>query len=280
MVEHHGKAERRRDLKGRGDAYPPSKTVTVARLKWMGRIASFLPFASARSVSAPPWQGSPPRFVRCVPMHTRDLESAARFRGANGTHAYNSTNMRAPNTRESTVWRASCGAMADMVSGVGSQGARPALRWSAAMSGFVLRRFVDLIDDGIEVTSEFVDASNLTGKGKTVDKGTPGDSIDTKPMSNLGKRKRYMTDEDVAVFNGMKEAVSDVAAAVRESIHAEAAPGIYNAVINCPGFSREALMYALNHMMEHKATSLVFLDMTPDDRDLWLKTFLAKHYHN
>jgi hypothetical protein len=39
-------------------------------------------------------------------------------------------------------------------------------------------------------------------------------------------------------------------------------------------------MYALNHMMEHKATSLVFLDMTPDDRDLWLKTFLAKHYHN
>ncbi|PWZ13837.1 hypothetical protein Zm00014a_003257 [Zea mays] len=99
-------------------------------------------------------------------------------------------------------------------------------------------------------------------------------------MSNLGKRKRYMTDEDVDVFNGMKEVVSDVAAAVRESIHVEAAPGIYNAVINCPGFSREALMYALNHMMEHKATSLVFLDMTPDDRDLWLKTFLAKHYHN
>jgi hypothetical protein len=38
-------------------------------------------------------------------------------------------------------------------------------------------------------------------------------------------------------------------------------------------------MYALNHMMEHKATSLAFLYMTPDDRDLWLKTFLAKHYH-
>jgi hypothetical protein len=111
---------------------------------------------------------------------------------------------------------------------------------------------VDILDDGIEVTSEFVDASNLTGKGKTVDKGTPGDSIDTKPMSNLGKRKRYMTDEDVVVFNGMKEAVSDVAAAVRESIHAEAAPGIYNVVINCPGFSREALMYALNHMIWFK----------------------------
>ncbi|PWZ07268.1 hypothetical protein Zm00014a_023770 [Zea mays] len=88
---------------------------------------------------------------------------------------------------------------------------------------------VDILDDGIEVTSKFVDCSNLTGKGKTIDKGTPGDSNDSKP--NLGKRKR------------------------------------------------EALMYALNHMMEHKATSLVFMDMTPDDRGLWLKTFLAKYYH-
>ena len=81
------------------------------------------------------------------------------------------------------------------------------------------------------------------------------------------------------MFNGMKETVSDAAAVVRESIHAEAAPGIYNVVINCPGFSREALMYALNHMMEQKVTSLVFLDMTPYHRDLWLNTFLAKHYH-
>jgi hypothetical protein len=54
---------------------------------------------------------------------------------------------------------------------------------------------VDILDDGIEVTSKFVDCSNLTGKGKTIDKGTPGDSNDSKP--NLGKRKRFMTDEDV-----------------------------------------------------------------------------------
>ena len=40
--------------------------------------------------------------------------------------------------------------MADMVSGVASQGARPALRWSATMSGFVLRRFVDLIGSGVK----------------------------------------------------------------------------------------------------------------------------------
>ena len=46
-------------------------------------------------------------------------------------------------------------AMADMVSGVGSQGARPALRWSAAMSGFVLRRFVDLIGTGVRTDKGF-----------------------------------------------------------------------------------------------------------------------------
>jgi hypothetical protein len=127
------------------------------------------------------------------------------------------------------------------------------------------------------LTLESIDCSKLTGKGKTLEKGTPSDSNDSKP--NLAKRKRFMTNEDVVVFNGMKDVVSNVVATVRESVHAEAAPGIYNVVINCPRYSREALMYALNHMMEHKATSLVFLDMTPDDRDLWLKTFLAKHYH-
>jgi hypothetical protein len=46
-------------------------------------------------------------------------------------------------------------AMADMVSGVGSQGARPALWWSAAMSGFVLRRFVDLIGTGVRTDKGF-----------------------------------------------------------------------------------------------------------------------------
>jgi hypothetical protein len=62
---------------------------------------------------------------------------------------------------------------------------------------------VDILDDGIEVTSKVVDGSNLTVKGMVVDKGTPSDSNDCKPMSILGKRKRYMTNEYIVVFNGM-----------------------------------------------------------------------------
>jgi hypothetical protein len=34
MVEHHGKAERRRDLKGRGDAYPPVVLVGAVADGW------------------------------------------------------------------------------------------------------------------------------------------------------------------------------------------------------------------------------------------------------
>ncbi|KAL5649468.1 hypothetical protein ACJX0J_040277, partial [Zea mays] len=45
--------------------------------------------------------------------------------------------------------------MADMVSEVAGQGARPALRWTAVMSGFVLRRFVDLIGNGVKTDKGF-----------------------------------------------------------------------------------------------------------------------------
>jgi hypothetical protein len=64
-------------------------------------------------------------------------------------------------------------AMADMVSKVASQGARPALRWSAAMSGFVLRRFVDLIGTRVKTDKGFKEihlnsvAKNVSECGRT-----------------------------------------------------------------------------------------------------------------
>jgi hypothetical protein len=45
--------------------------------------------------------------------------------------------------------------MADMVSEVAGQGARPALRWTAVMSRFVLHRFVDLIGNGVKTDTSF-----------------------------------------------------------------------------------------------------------------------------
>jgi hypothetical protein len=46
-------------------------------------------------------------------------------------------------------------AMADMVSEVAGQWATPALRWTAIMSGFVLRHFVDLIGNGVKTDKGF-----------------------------------------------------------------------------------------------------------------------------
>jgi hypothetical protein len=46
-------------------------------------------------------------------------------------------------------------AMVDMVSKVAGQGARPALRWTTIMSGFVLRRFVDLIGNRVKTDKGF-----------------------------------------------------------------------------------------------------------------------------
>ncbi|KAL5650974.1 hypothetical protein ACJX0J_036432 [Zea mays] len=60
-----------------------------------------------------------------------------------------------------------------MVSEVAGQGARPALRWTAVIGGL----------GGLE-----------EGHYAAYIKGTPGE---------------FMTDEDVVVFNGMKQAVSD-----------------------------------------------------------------------
>ncbi|KAK3147113.1 hypothetical protein QOZ80_3BG0278200 [Eleusine coracana subsp. coracana] len=59
----------------------------------------------------------------------------------------------------------------------------------------------------------------------------------------LGKRKRIaITKEEGAIMLGITQAVSDMAASMRESAHSEAAPGIYKTVMSTPGFTREALV--------------------------------------
>ncbi|KAL5683870.1 hypothetical protein ACJX0J_010255, partial [Zea mays] len=161
------------------------------------------------------------------------------------------------------IWfvQVSSKAMADMVSGVGSQGARPALRWSAAMSRFVLRRFVDLIGTGVRTDKGFKEI-HLNSVAKNVSEFCGQEVTGQQVYNHLRKWRsrwvkvcklkdisgalwdedtfvisleeghyaayiknymamqiifgsgmmalKYMTDEDVAVFNGMKEVVSDV----------------------------------------------------------------------
>ncbi|WVZ82094.1 hypothetical protein U9M48_029396 [Paspalum notatum var. saurae] len=98
----------------------------------------------------------------------------------------------------------------------------------------------------------------------------------TKPKlecTRKGKRKR-VADEEATLMTGLTDAIKGFSAAVSDAV-----PGLYQAVMSCPGFTREALMAALGHLTEKKANGLMFVEMIPDDRELWLRTYLAKNYY-
>ncbi|XBH88103.1 hypothetical protein VPH35_075428 [Triticum aestivum] len=67
------------------------------------------------------------------------------------------------------------------------------------------------------------------------------------------KRKRGGLMEEINVFCSMTEAVKEVATAIRECKPLDVHPDLYGAVMAQGGFSDEALMAALNHLLDNKA---------------------------
>ncbi|KAK3152959.1 hypothetical protein QOZ80_2BG0165820 [Eleusine coracana subsp. coracana] len=106
-----------------------------------------------------------------------------------------------------------------------------------------------------------------------------GSSAARAATGSSGAGKRKMTCQDEVIMTKLTEAIWGFATAVAESAHSEAAPGIYQSIMGCTTFSREALMFALGHLMDHKATALVFIQMNEEDKDLWLRTYLNQHYY-
>ena len=45
------------------------------------------------------------------------------------------------------------------------------------------------------------------------------------------------------------------------------------------GFSDEALMAALSHLLDNKAQGVGFVAMADAHRVMWLKSWLGKHYY-
>ena len=70
----------------------------------------------------------------------------------------------------------------------------------------------------------------------------------------------------------MTEAMKEVATAIRESKVANVHPDLYNAVMEQGGFSDEALMAALRHLLDNKAWGVRFVAMVDDHRVLWLRS--------
>jgi len=92
----------------------------------------------------------------------------------------------------------------------------------------------------------------------------------------VGKRKRVLNEEDAALLSGVTDVVWGLGAAISVGNHAEAALGIYEAVMGCPNFAKSDLMVCLNYLMDHKASTLIFVGMSPSDKELWINTHLAK----
>ena len=116
----------------------------------------------------------------------------------------------------------------------------------------------------------------LDGPDKTFEK--PFD----KPCDPGHDRKRKrggLMEEEINDFCSMTEAVKEVATSIRECKPLDVHPDLYGAVMTQGGFSDEALMAALSHLLDNKAQGVGFVAMADAHRVVWLRSWLGKHYY-
>ena len=99
------------------------------------------------------------------------------------------------------------------------------------------------------------------------------------PIVGTKRKRGALGDNEIQAFTSMTEAVKEVAAAIRENKPTNLHPDLYAAVMDAVGFSEEALMLALGHLVDHKAQGVNFVGMAEQHRTLWLRTFLGKYYN-
>ena len=103
----------------------------------------------------------------------------------------------------------------------------------------------------------------------------------TTPLSQSvgGKRKRgNFSEEEMLMMTNMTDAVNNVANAMLKIGAAHVDPDLYLAVMETPDFSTEALIVAYTHLLENKAVTTGFVNMTTPHTAIWLQTYLAKNY--
>jgi hypothetical protein len=76
----------------------------------------------------------------------------------------------------------------------------------------------------------------------------------------------------------MIKAVQGVREALKAPQHNEVHEDLYRCVMGCPGYSQEALMFALVYLLKNKTDGLCFVQMTKAHRILWLRTYLSTTY--
>ena len=81
------------------------------------------------------------------------------------------------------------------------------------------------------------------------------------------------------LMTNMTNAVNNVANALRETGPAHVDADLYHAMMDMPGFTKEALIVAFSQFLDNKAHHKGFVDMVDSHRVIWLRKFVAKHYY-
>ena len=153
----------------------------------------------------------------------------------------------------------------------------------------VTRRFAIGSNEPLEVSSNTTDTvvgkmggtfgHQQLGDEKT-DHGESSKAIELNSFAVGGKRKNVCFSEDeMLLMTNMTDAVNNVANALRETGPAHVDADLYHAVMDMPGFIEEALIVVFSHLLDNKAQGKGFVDMVDNQRVIWLRNFLAKHYY-
>lgn len=120
---------------------------------------------------------------------------------------------------------------------------------------------------------------DLEGNEADSEKGVQGSKTndDKDKEGKTGKRNR-LSEKEMELMIGLTEAVTSVVDALKAPQHNEVHQDLYGCVMSCPGYTQEALMYALIYLLENKAEGLCFVQMTEEHRILWLRTYLSTTY--
>jgi hypothetical protein len=107
-------------------------------------------------------------------------------------------------------------------------------------------------------------------EGKTTTELCEGSKA-TAPVTSTvgGKRKRATFSEDeMLMMSNMIDVVNNVANAMLKAGVAHVDPALYLAMMEMPDFSTEALIVAYTHLLENKALSIVYVNMTNYHREI------------
>jgi hypothetical protein len=88
-----------------------------------------------------------------------------------------------------------------------------------------------------------------------------------------------LSEEEVLVLTNMTDVVNNIAHALQETGPEQVHPDLYNAVMLTPGFIEESLIVAFSHLLDNKSQGNAFVKMNEHRCNLWLKTWLGKHYY-